>query len=374
MIKPTLLWALMMLLSFQILANPSPSSFPKYQLQALATDLHFPWSLAFLPSGEWLVTERSGQLLKINQDKQVEAIQGLPKDIYVKGQGGLLDVSLHPNFSQNAWVYLSYASGSANSNGLKVIRAKLVGNSLTETQVLLRVMPNKDTPVHYAGRMTFLPDHSLLITSGDGFDYREDAQRLDSLLGKTIRIKDDGSAMPNNPFVSNDTKALRNYVFSYGHRNHQGIVFDAKRQVIFSHEHGPEGGDELNIIQAGVNYGWPVITHGRDYIGARISPFTHYPNMQQPLVDWTPSIAPSGMAVHQGQMFNELNGDLFVSVLKFKQVLWLKMNGLEVVEQIPLFTELGQRIRDVRVDGNGAIYFLTDSAQGALYRVIAKSD
>jgi glucose/arabinose dehydrogenase len=220
--------------------------------------------------------------------------------------------------------------------------------------------------------MAFLSDNSLLITTGDGFDYREDAQRLNSLLGKIIRINDDGGVPENNPFVGETKNLPSDYVFSYGHRNPQGIVYDPKRNVIFSNEHGPAGGDELNIIQGGQNYGWPVITYGLDYIGSRISPFTEYPNMLQPILDWTPSIAPSGMAVHSGNMFNELNEDLLVSVLKFKEVRWIQMDGLTVVGQTSLFKELEQRIRDVRVHPDGSIYLLSDSAEGKIYRIIQK--
>jgi glucose/arabinose dehydrogenase len=215
-----------------------------------------------------------------------------------------------------------------------------------------------------------LPDNSLLITSGGGFDYREDAQRLNNLLGKVIRVNDDGSVPANNPFLSEDADSLSNYVFSYGHKNAQAILYDPVRSVIFSNEHAPDGGDELNVIQAGVNYGWPVITYGNDYIGGRISPFTEYPNMQQPLLDWTPSIAPSGMAVHSGDMFKTLNGDFLVSVLKFKEVRWVQMLGMKVVGQVSLFKELGQRIRDVRVHSDGSIYILTDSENGSILRII----
>jgi glucose/arabinose dehydrogenase len=297
-------------------------------------------------------------------------ITGLPVDMYVKGQGGLLEVVLHPNFASNQWVYISYAMGNDDKNALQVMRAKLMGNELVEQQVVFTVTPFKSTPVHFAGRMAFLPDNTLLITSGDGFDYREDAQRLNSLLGKIIRINDDGTVPANNPFATENPDSPSNYVFSYGHRNHQGILFDSERNVIFSNEHGPDGGDELNIIQAGVNYGWPVITQGLDYIGSRISPFTEYANMQQPIVDWTPSIAPSGMAVHQGHLFSELNGDLLVSVLKFKEVRWLQMDGLKVVGQTSLFKDLEQRIRDVRVHPDGSIYILTDSDKGKILRII----
>tara|TARA_R110002153_G_scaffold82780_2_gene208657 strand:+ start:9822 stop:10940 length:1119 start_codon:yes stop_codon:yes gene_type:complete len=364
------IFALIILLSCNVGGLAAQQSqFPNYQIQEIASGLNFPWSLAFLPDGSLLVTERTGKLRKVSGGNLSEPISGLP-DIYVKGQGGLLEVILHPNFSENRWLYLSYVIGNDDKNALQVMRATLIDNKLTEQQVVFTVTPFKSTPVHFAGRMAFLPDNSLLITSGDGFDYREDAQRLDSLLGKIIRIKDDGSVPKDNPFLSDTPDAANNYVFSYGHRNHQGILYDPKRQVIFSNEHGPDGGDELNIIQAGVNYGWPVITKGLDYIGSRISPFTEYPNMQQPFLDWTPSIAPSGMAVHSGEMFKALNGDLLVSVLKFKEVRWVHMDDLKVVGQTSLFKELEQRIRDVRVAPDGSIYILTDSDKGKILRVL----
>ena len=361
-----LLSALVLSLS---LANAEELSFPAYEVETIAKDLDFPWSLAFLPDGNLLVTERSGQIRMVSAGSVSEPLSGLPNNIYAKGQGGVLDVVLHPDYGSNGWLYLSYVVGSDDKNALQVMRAKLSGNQLTQQQTIFTVSPFKDTPVHFAGRMTFLPDNSLLITSGDGFDYREDAQRLNNLLGKVIRVNDDGSVPANNPFLSEDADSLSNYVFSYGHRNAQAILYDPVRSVIFSNEHGPDGGDELNVIQAGVNYGWPVITYGNDYIGGRISPFTEYPNMQQPLLDWTPSIAPSGMVVHSGDMFKTLNGDFLVSVLKFKEVRWVQMLGMKVVGQVSLFKELGQRIRDVRVHSDGSIYILTDSENGSILRI-----
>jgi glucose/arabinose dehydrogenase len=351
-------------------AKAEALSFPSYQIETIAEDLNFPWSLAFLPDGNLLVTERTGQIRIISKNDVSEPLGGLPKNIYVKGQGGVLDVVLHPNYQTNGWLYLSYVVGTDDKNALQVMRAKLNGNQLIQQQTIFTVSPYKDTPVHFAGRMTFLPDNTLLITSGDGFDYREDAQRLNNHLGKVIRINDDGSIPSNNPFLNEKADSLSNYVFSYGHRNAQAILYDPMRDVIFSNEHGPDGGDELNIIQAGVNYGWPVITYGKDYIGGRISPFTEYPNMQQPFIDWTPSIAPSGMAVHSGEMFKTLNGDFLVSVLKFKEVRWVQMDDMKVLGQVSLFKELGQRIRDVRVHPDGSIYILTDSAQGKVLRVV----
>jgi glucose/arabinose dehydrogenase len=351
------------------LANAEELSFPAYEVETIAKDLDFPWSLAFLPDGNLLVTERSGQIRMVSAGSVSEPLSGLPNNIYAKGQGGVLDVVLHPNYQANGWLYVSYSIGSDDKNALQVMRAKLSKNKLVQQQVIFTVSPFKDTPVHFAGRMAFLPDNSLLITSGDGFDYREDAQRINNQLGKIIRVNDDGSVPANNPFLSEDADSLSHYVFSYGHRNAQAILYDPARSVIFSNEHGPDGGDELNVIQAGVNYGWPVITYGNDYIGGRISPFTEYPNMQQPILDWTPSIAPSGMAVHSGDMFKTLNGDFLVSVLKFKEVRWVQMNGMEIVGQVSLFKELGQRIRDVRVHPDGSIYILTDSENGSILRI-----
>lgn len=344
---------------------------PSYQLQELATGLDFPWSMAFLDQDKILITEKTGQLRLWQQGKLSAAIQGLPDDILVKGQGGLQDVVLHPNYAQNGWLYLSYAAGAADKNALTVVRAKLQGEQLVELEQIFQVAPFKATPVHYGARMAFLPDNSLLIASGDGFDYREDAQRLDNLLGKIIRIHDDGSVPGNNPFARQaENDELRKYVLTYGHRNPQAILFDPIRQQVISHEHGPAGGDEINLIQPGLNYGWPVITNGRDYSGASISPFKTYPGMQQPFVDWTPSIAPSGMALYQGEVFPELQGDLLVSTLKSKEVRWVQFEGNEVVAQQSLFTELDSRIRDVRVY-QGEVYLLLDGEQGKLLKVTA---
>lgn len=358
-----------------------------YQINEVATGLAFPWSLAFLPNDELLVTERSGHLRKVSKGKLSEPICCLPDDLYIKSQGGLLDVVLHPNYLQNGWVYLSYAAGNDEQNALKVIRAKLVGLTLVEQQLVFSVSPTKDTPVHFGGRMAFMPDNTLLITSGDGFDYREQAQQKESLLGKIIRINDDGSVPNDNPFYVDDAQSpmlakgnikkvtkLAPYIYSLGHRNPQGMVYDLVRAQVFSHEHGPAGGDEVNIIEAGKNYGWPVITNGLDYSGARISPFTEYPNMEQPWLDWTPSIAPSGMVVYYGPMFANLHGDLLVTSLKFKQVYWLHIANNKVITQTVLFDEIGERLRDIRMHPDGSLYILTDEAQGKIIRISMKID
>lgn len=374
-------FALLMMSHFVVAQAPlsaTPKSEPSpYTITEVVDGLSFPWSLAFLPHDELLVTERSGSLRKITNGQVSEPISGLPEDIYSKSQGGLLDIALHPDYLKNGWIYLSYAAGTDENNALKIMRAKLVGLTLTEQHVLFSVTPNKDTPVHFAGRMTFLPDTTLLITSGDGFDYREQAQRLDSLLGKIIRINDDGSIPRDNPYIGQNQlplsestgTELTDYIYSVGHRNPQGLIYDRERGLVFSHEHGPAGGDEVNIIDAGKNYGWPVITNGLDYSGARISPFTQYEGMEQPWLDWTPSIAPSGLIVYRGQMFPEFEGDLLVTSLKFKQVYWLHVVNNQVVKQSILWDEIAQRLRDIRLHPDGSVYILTDSAQGKILRI-----
>ena len=376
---------LLLSLGCQLLAhaqsNTTIKTLSDYHIEQVASGLNYPWSLAFLANDELLVSERTGQLRKIIAGVISAPISGLPEDIYVKSQGGLLDVVLHPDYKQNGWIYLSYAAGTDEENALKVMRAKLSGLALHEQQVLLSVTPTKNTPVHFAGRMAFLPDNSLLITSGDGFDFREQAQLKTSLLGKIIRIMDDGSVPVDNPFVasgevltsasdSEKQQDVSQYIYSLGHRNAQAILYDPVRQQVFANEHGPAGGDEVNIILAGQNYGWPVVTKGLDYSGARISPFTEYPGMQQPWVDWTPSIAPSGMVAYYGSMFEALTGDLLATSLKFKQVYWLQLNGNQVVQQTTLFSEIGERLRDIRVHPDGSLYLLTDAADGKILRII----
>lgn len=239
-----------------------------YQLKVLTDELDSPWSMAFLPRKGILITERTGGLKLWHDGELSKPITGLPEDILVAGQGGLMDVVLHPDYSENQWIYLTYAAGEMKHNALTVIRGRLDGLNWVDEQSIFKVTPGKGTPVHYGGRMVFLPDQTLLITSGDGFDYREDAQRPDNLLGKIIRLNDDGSVPTSNPFASGEgAMKPRGAVFSLGHRNPQAIVYDKENRRIYAHEHGPAGGDEINLIQAGRNYGWPVITQGQDYSG-----------------------------------------------------------------------------------------------------------
>jgi glucose/arabinose dehydrogenase len=361
--KPVLLLThCLMALALIMLIRSAYAEVP-YQLQTVATGLEKPWSVAFMPDGDFLVTELTGQLRHVSSTGQIsEPLAGVPA-VYAAGQGGLFDVVLHPQFETNHWVYLSYAEGGQRDNGTAIARGRLAGNWLEDLKVIFRVQTRKDTPVHYGGRMAFLPDGSLLLTTGDGFDYREAAQDLGSQLGKVLRMTDSGQPASGNPFPEAP------YVFSYGHRNPQGLAV-ANDGTIWLHEHGPKGGDEINRIEAGLNYGWPAITFGLDYSGAIISPHTAWPGMEQPEHYWVPSIAPSGLAVYEGEMFPEWEGDLFVGALLEHEVRRLDVAGNEVGQEEVLFSELNARVRDVRVGPDGAIYILTNGKPGKLIRVV----
>jgi glucose/arabinose dehydrogenase len=323
-----------------------------YRLETWVADLNLPWSLAFLPDGSALVTELGGSLRRIDAQGTVgEPIANVPP-VYFAGQGGLFDVVPHPQFTSNRLVYLSYAEGTPGDNGTAVARGRLVGNALEDVEVVFRNFTRKDTAVHYGGRLAFLPDGTLLLTTGDGFDYREAAQDVDSGLGKVLRMNDDGSAATGNPFPGSP------YVFSYGHRNPQGLAVSAQGDI-WLHEHGPRGGDELNRIEAGINYGWPAITYGVDYSGAVISPYTEWQGMAQPEKYWVPSIAPSGLSVYEGDLFAAWQGDLLLGALVDQEVRRVDLSGRRVVGEEVLFEELNARVRDVRVGPEGALYVLT---------------
>ncbi|MBV1911070.1 MAG: PQQ-dependent sugar dehydrogenase [Kangiellaceae bacterium] len=336
------------------------SAFSNYKVSEISTGLVSPWAIAQIGENEFLVTEKSGQLRRIKHGIISAPVNNVPM-VFDRSQGGLMDLVLHPNYQQNQWLYLTYAVGYRKKNALRLMRAKLVGETLVEQQVLFTVSPWKDTPVHYGARLTFLSDHSLLLTSGDGFDYRESAQKKDSLLGKVIRLNDDGSIPKDNPFVAQD--GTKPEIWSLGHRNAQGIAYDHKRDLVFANEHGPKGGDEINQIEKAYNYGWPIITQGVDYSGALITPFKSYQGMQQPLVDWTPSIAPSSLVVYYGDMFPELNGDLLSTTLKSRELRRVKLDNKNVRFQQSLLTEVDARLRDIMIDSKGALILLTDDGR-----------
>lgn len=355
-------------LMFVVAAPARAVETPRYRIETLAEGLAFPWSLAFLPDGRALVTERAGRLRVIAEGKLVDQpIAGVPQ-ANVEGQGGMFEVLIDPDFSANSTIYLSLAAGPSRANHTRVVRARLDGMALTDVEPIFTATPSKDTAVHFGGRMAFLPDGTLAIGLGDGFDYREQAQSLNSHLGKIVRVGRDGSVPADNPFVGRD-HALPE-IYSFGHRNVQGLAFDSATGRLYAHEHGPRGGDELNVIEPGANYGWPIATFGLDYSGAVISPFSERPGMVSPLHQWTPSIAPSAMVIYRGAMFSEWDGDVIVTALAARCAHRLRIQGGKMVNREVLFSELGQRLRDVRVAPDGALWLLTDDAQGKVLRVM----
>ena len=337
-----------------------------YQIEMIADGLAFPWSLAFLPNGDILVTEREGRLRRISHGKlESDPIAGVP-EVYLAGQGGLMEILLDPEFSVNSKLYLSLSSGTKRANALHIISGELQGNNLAGVSTIFAVTPDKDTPHHYGARMDFLPDGTLLIATGEGFEYREKAQSLDNLFGKVVRINPDGTVPDDNPFVGRaDAKPE---IWSYGHRNPQGLIV-SDDGTVWLHEHGPRGGDELNKVEAAKNYGWPAISYGVNYSGAYVSPYTEAAGMEQPVVHWTPSIAPAGLTEYRGRLFPDWHGNLFVAALAEKSVRRLSMSNGEVDDQEIMFTELDTRMRDVRAGPDGALYLLTDSPEGAVLRV-----
>ncbi|NND82260.1 MAG: PQQ-dependent sugar dehydrogenase [Gammaproteobacteria bacterium] len=338
-----------------------------YQLETIAGGLNYPWCVAFLPNGDFLLSMRSGELRRVSAEGQVgEPLANTPPT-YVKSQGGYFDVMLDPGFVDNQIIYLSFAHGSKKANATRIVRARLGDTQLHDVTPIYTVEPTKDTPTHYGGRMVFLNDGTIAMTTGDGFQYREASQDPFSQLGKIIRINNDGSVPADNPFA--DGNKGDPYVYSLGHRSPQGLVYDAESDVLYMHEHGPKGGDEVNIVQAGKNYGWPATSHGVNYTGARVSPYKELPGIEAPIKVWTPSIAPSGLALYQGDVFPQWRGGLFVGALKFKQVHRLSLKDGKVSNEDIMFEELGVRIRDVRTGPDGLLYILTDSKKGKLIRV-----
>ena len=340
----------------------------EYRLERVAEGLDYPWCVAFLPGGDLLVTELGGTLRRVSRGGSVgDPITGVPP-VFRRSQGGLFDVLPHPDFASNATLFLSYAALPEDDNATEVLRARLDGETLVDGEVIFSVTPRKPTPVHYGGRMAFLPDGTLLLTSGDGFDFREQAQDLGSLLGKSVRIHADGSIPADNPFRR--VEGALPAIYTYGHRNAQGLAL-APDGTIYLHEHGARGGDETNVLTPGANYGWPALTHGIDYNGAYISPFTEAEGMASPIHHWTPSIAPSGLAVYEGDRFPEWHGDLFVGALVDREVRRLDLEGGAVVGEESLFGELDRRIRDVRVN-DGYLYIVEDGEDAGIIRVRAR--
>lgn len=356
------------------LAAVSPAQAAGYRVETVASGLDHPWSLAFLPGGRMLVTERPGRLRVIEPGPdgrpqlRAEPVAGVPP-VLARGQAGLFDVAVDPAFEATGRVLLSFAHGTPEANHLRVVSARFDGRQLQAVQPVFTSQPAKADTQHFGGRMAWLADGSLLLGMGDGNLDRTDAQRLHTHLGKLLRVRPDGAVPQDNPFQGRAD--ARPEIYSYGHRNPQGVV--VVDGVPYAHEHGARGGDELNRIRPGANYGWPLTTGGIDYTYARITPFRSLPGIEPPLVEWTPSIAPAGLAWYGGTLFPAWRGSLFVAALKERSVRRVPLAGGAPGQQEVLFQELGERIRDVRAGPDGALYLLTDSATGRVLRVVPAS-
>ncbi len=363
---------LLLLLPMALAAGAAPvidSEKQRFTWQVVTSGLSHPWSLAFLPDGRRLVTERGGQLRIIDAEGRLDPqpIAGLP-DIRQHGQGGLLDVVLHPDFAHNRLVYFSFAESGPGGFGTAVARGRLEEHRLSQVEVIYRMQRKTGTRHHFGSRLVFDGNGYLYITQGDRGD-RPRAQDLSDHAGSLIRLNDDGSIPGDNPFVGRaDAKPE---IYSYGHRNMQGAALNPRSGKVWTHEHGPQGGDEINIPEAGRNYGWPVITYGVNYgIGTAIGEGTHKPGMEQPIYYWVPSIAPSGMAFYAGDRFPAWKGDLFVGSLKFGLLVRLELDGDRITHEERLLDGKLGRIRDVRQGPDGLIYLLTDESNGQLIRLL----
>jgi glucose/arabinose dehydrogenase len=341
-----------------------------YSVETIAEGLSYPWDIAFLPGGDVLVTERSGALRLIRDGAlQAAPVSGVPP-VYFDGQAGLFEVEPAPDFPASGLIYLTYASGDADANATSVYRARFDGERLVEGEIVFTSAPARDTNAHYGARMAFLPDGTFLLTLGDGFVYREQAQLRSNHLGTIVRLNADGGPAADNPFF--EEGGLAAHVYSYGHRNVQGIAFDSRRGVIWEHEHGPQGGDELNRIEAGANYGWPIVTEGVDYNGARITPFSDHEaqGFAPPAWVWTPSIAPSGLAVYQGDLFADWTGDLFVTALAGTALHHIELDAAGAIQsENRILLDGRPRLRQVAEGPDGGLWVLTDNAEGQLLRL-----
>jgi glucose/arabinose dehydrogenase len=351
-------------------AQTFASSAGSLRVDTVARGLVNPWSLAFLPDGRMLVTERPGRMRIVAKGGTLSpALTGVPA-VRNGAQGGLLDVVLDRDFAQNRTIYFCFAEQASGGGRTALARATLRADEtpgLDQVKVIFRQDGPLSTGNHYGCRIVQTRDGNLFLTMGEHFTFRDEAQNLANHLGKIVRIRPDGSVPPDNPFVNR--AGAKPEIWSYGHRNSQGAALNPQTGVLWEHEHGPRGGDEINIPQAGRNYGWPVIGYGIDYSGAKIHESTHKAGMEQPIKYWVPSIAPSGMAFYTGDLFPAWKGNLFIGALAGQMLVRLELDGDKVTKEERLLTNLGERIRDVRQGPDGALYLATDSASGRILRV-----
>ena len=340
-------------------------------VETFARGLDHPWGLIFLPDGRMLVTERPGRMRLVDSEGRLSpALQGVPR-VFASGQGGLLDVAADREFAGNRTLYFCYAEPSEGGGRTSLARARLGSGReprLEDVTIIFRQQGPLSSGNHWGCRIVQMPDGNLFLTTGDHFRYRDEAQNLGNHLGKIVRVRPDGSVPPDNPFVGRPD--VRPEIWSYGHRNSQGAALHPTTGRLWMHDHGARGGDEINVPEAGKNYGWPVITYGIDYSGAKIGVGTRKEGMEQPLYYWDPSIAPSGMAFYNGDLFPAWKGNLFVGALAGKMLVRLQLEGDRVVREESLLRDLGERIRDVRAGPDGALWLLTDSNNGRILRVV----
>jgi glucose/arabinose dehydrogenase len=350
-------------------AEPAkPDGETAVEITTVAEGLEHPWSLAFLPDGRMLVTERPGRLRYVTADGSVsEPIAGVPA-VFAEGQGGLLDVVLDPDFAANSTIYFSYAEAAADgTNGTAVARARLDGQQLDDVKVIFRQQPKFSSRHHFGSRLVFAADGKLFVTLGERNSERDLAQDLGTHLGKIVRITTDGAAPGDNPFIGREGALPE--IWSYGHRNIQGAALHPGTGKLWTHEHGPRGGDEINVSEPGRNYGWPVITYGREYHGPAIGEGSRKEGMEDPLHYWVPSIGPSGMVFHSGRGQPGWKGQLFVGALPAKQLVRLEIGDDGKVKSEERIA-IGSRVRDVREGPDGALYLVTDEDAGQVLRVV----
>ncbi len=337
--------------------------------ETVASELEHPWALAFLPDGRILVTERPGRLRVVSPTGRVsDPLGGVPK-VHAQGQGGLLDVAVDPNFTENRLIYLSYAEPGEGGAGTAVLRGRLGEEQLEDVQVIYRQQPKVEGNGHFGSRLVFAKDGTLFVTQGDRQAYREQAQNLESGLGKLVRINPDGSIPKDNPFVGKS--GARPEIYSYGHRSMQAAALHPETGQIWTVEHGARGGDELNHPEKGKNYGWPVITYGRDYSGAKIGEGTVKEGMEQPVYYWDPVIAPSGAVWYTGDRYPGWKGSLFVGSMQPGALVRLTVENGRVTKEERYLSDVG-RVRDVQQGPDGLLYIVTDEGDGRLLRVVPK--
>ncbi|MDJ0861865.1 MAG: PQQ-dependent sugar dehydrogenase [Gammaproteobacteria bacterium] len=359
-------------------AAPVSKSVPEadgWRMETVVSGLDHPWSVAWLPDGSALVTERSGRLRVVRDGKlDPRPVSDLPP-ILASGQGGLLDVSVHPDFADNRYVYLTFSTGTRSANRTALARGRWDRGALRDVRVIFRNADAKSGGQHFGSRIVWLPDNSLLMSIGDGgnpptsfrgANIRDQAQNPGTHFGKVLRLNDDGTPHPQNPYASRP--GAKPEVWSIGHRNIQGMSRDPESGRVWATEHGSRGGDELNAIAGGENYGWPAVTYSVEYWGPRISQETSRPGIVEPKLVWTPSKAPSGLVFYTGDVYPSWKGNLFSGALKFGQVRRIELNGEQVVSEEKL--TIGRRVRDVRQGPDGYLYVLTDESNGALLRIV----